>query len=141
MDWKLREKLMARPVVTGQVLVNVANPAGEWELELLMPEKRMKYLDDAIKKSGEPLPVDFILATNPSDNHTAILKPDAIHQRAELDPTDGPVVKLKVKLDSMDRISRRPGAVVIADVTCGRANAAFVWFHEVFEWVQANVLF
>ncbi len=141
MDWKLREKLMARPVVTGQVLVNVANPAGEWELELLMPEKRMKYLDDAIKKSGEPLPVDFILATNPSDNHTALLQQDAIHQRAELDPTDGPVVKLKVKLDSMERISRRPGAVVIADVTCGRANAAFVWFHEVIEWVQANVLF
>lgn len=141
MDWKLREKLLARPVVTGQVLVNVANPAGEWELELLMPEKRMKYLDDAIKKSGEPLPVDFILRTDPSDNHTAVLQPDAIHQRAELDPTDGPVVKLRVKLDSMERISRRPGAVVIADVTCGRANAAFVWFHEVIEWVQANVLF
>lgn len=141
MDWKLREKLLARPVVTGQVLVNVANPAGDWELELLMPEKRMKYLDDAIAKSGEPLPVDFILATNPSDNHTAVLQPDAIHQRAELDPTDGPVVKLRVKLDSMERISRRPGAVVIADVTCGRANAAFVWFHEVIEWVQANVLF
>ncbi len=47
MDWKLREKLRARPVVTGQVLVNIADPAGEWDVELLMPEKRMKYLDDA----------------------------------------------------------------------------------------------
>jgi hypothetical protein len=142
MDWKLREKLRSRPVVTGQVLVNIADPAGDWEVELLMPEKRMKYLDDAIKKDpSAPLSVEYILATNPSDNHTGKLFLAAIHQRAELDPTDGPVVKLKVTPDSMEGISRRPGAKVIADVTCGRASAAFVWFHEVVEWVQANVIF
>ncbi|MEZ6134118.1 MAG: biotin/lipoyl-binding protein [Pirellulaceae bacterium] len=142
MDWKLKEKLRARPVVMGQVLANIADPTGEWEVELLMPEKRMKYLDDAIKDSGgQPLPVEYILATNPSDNHTGTLPIESIHQRAELDPTDGPVVKLKVKPDSMEGISRRPGAKVIADVTCGRASAAFVWFHEVVEWVQANVIF
>jgi hypothetical protein len=142
MDWKLKEKLRARPVVTGQVLVNIADPSGEWELEVLMPEKRMRYLDDAMAgKEGGPLPVKFILATNPSVNHTGKLLPQAVHQRAELDPTDGPVVKLKVVPDSMEGLSRRPGAVVIADVTAGRRSAAFVWFHEIIEWVQANVLF
>lgn len=142
MDWKLREKLRARPVATGQVLVNVADPSGDWELELLMPEKRMRYLDDAIAQAGgEPLPVEYILSTDPSKDHTGKLSADAIHARAQLDPTDGAVVKLRVQPDSMADVSRRPGAKVIADVTCGRRSAAFVWFHEVVEWVQANVIF
>ena len=142
MDWDLREKLRARPVVTGQVLVNLADPNGDWELELFMPEKRMKFLDDAFKQSGgEPLPVDYILSTDPSIDHTGTLSADAVHYRAELDPTDGAVVKLRVKPDTLEGISRRPGAKVIADVVCGKRSAAFVWFHEVVEWVQANVIF
>lgn len=142
MDWKLQEKLRARPVVTGQVLLNLADPRGEWELEVLMPEKRMSYLDNAFKQSGgEPLPVEYILSTNPSVTHTGSLPQSAVHQRAELDTADGAVVKLRVHPDSLEGISRRPGSKVIADVIAGKRSAAFVWFHEVVEWVQSNVLF
>ncbi len=142
MDWKLNERLRARPVVTGQVLVNLADPRGEWELELLMPEKRMKHLDDAITRAeGEPLEVDFIQSTNPSRDHKGKLFPKDVHYRAELDPTDGAVVKLRVKPDTLEGLSQKPGSRVIADVVCGRRSAAYVWFHEVVEWVQANVLF
>lgn len=142
MTWDLKKMLRGRPVVTGQVLVTVADPTGDFELELLMPEKRMKYLDNALDVAGKkPLDVDFILATDPSTNHTGKLTAEEIHARAELDPTDGAIVKLRVQPDSMEGISRRPGAKVIADVTCGRESAAFVWFHEVVEWVQANVIF
>ncbi len=142
MDWHLRERLRARPVVTGQVLVNLADPRGDWELELFMPEKRMKYLDDAFKESGgKELLVDYIQSTNPSADHTGKLSLADVHYRAELDPTDGAVVKLRVKPDTLEGISRRPGSKVIADVVCGKRSAAFVWFHEVVEWVQANVIF
>lgn len=142
MDWDLNENLRARPVVIGQVLVNIADPSGDWELALNMPEKRMRYLDDALAKSaGQPLPVDFIMATDPSIDHTGKLEADGIHRRAMLDESEGAIVKLRVKPDSMEGISRRPGAKVIADVTCGKRSAAFVWFHEVVEWVQANVIF
>ncbi len=142
MTWDLQKTLRERPVVTGQVLVSVADPKGDFELELLMPEKRMKYLDMAFDNNGGgDLDVDFILATDPAIDHTGKLSKEQIHERAELDDTDGAVVKLRVKPDSMEGISRRPGAKVVADVTCGRRNAAFVWFHEVIEWVQANVIF
>jgi hypothetical protein len=142
MDWHLKERLRARPVVTGQVLVNLADPRGEWELELLMPEKRMKYLDDAIAQAdGQPLEVDFIQSTNPSRDHKGKLYPGDVHYRAELDPTDGAVIKLRVKPDTLEGLSRKPGSRVIADVVCGKRSAAFVWFHEVVEWVQANVIF
>lgn len=142
MTWDLKKNLRARPVAKGQVLVSVADPRGEYELELLMPEKSMKYLDAAVNDvSTESIKVDYILATDPSQDHHGVLYKHMIHGRAELDPTAGAVVKLRVKPDSMEGISRRPGAKVIADVTCGRASAAFVWFHEVVEWVQANVIF
>lgn len=140
--WDVKKTLRARPVVTGQILVTIADPSQDFELELFMPEKRMKYLDAALKEAdGKPLEVDFILATDPSKDYQGTLDAKSIHARAELDPTDGAVVKLRVKPNSMEGISRRPGAKVIADVTCGRNTAAFVWFHEVVEWVQANVIF
>lgn len=142
MDWHLKERLRARPVVTGQVLVNLADPSGDWELELYMSEKRMKYLDDAFKDSdGQDLHVDYIQLTNPSADHTGKLSLKDVHYRAELDPTDGAVVKLRVKPDTLEGLSPRPGSKVIADVVCGKRSAAFVWFHEVVEWVQANVIF
>ncbi len=142
MDWHLKERLRARPVVTGQVLVNVADPRGDWELELFMPEKRMKYLDDAFEDSGgAALRVDYIQLMNPSIDHTGKLSIEDVHYRAELDPTDGAVVKLRVKPDTLDDLSLWTGSKVIADVVCGKRSAAFVWFHEVVEWVQANVIF
>ena len=141
MTWDLEKNLRLRPVVTGQVLLTVANSDSDWELELLMPEKRMKYLDDALRKSnGQPLKVDYIMVTDPSVTHTGTLDASAIHGRAELDPEEGAIVKLRVRPDK-ELVSKRPGAEVKADVICGRRSAAFVWFHEVVEWVWANVIF
>lgn len=142
MTWDLEKNLRLRPVVTGQVLVTVANPNSDWELELLMPEKRMKYLDQAMKDAeGQPLPVEYIMVTDPSITHTGKLLPSAVHGRAELDPEEGAVVKLRVLPDNPSELSRRPGAEVKADVVCGKRSAAFVWFHEVVEWIWANVVF
>ncbi len=142
MTWDVEKNLRARPVATGQLLLTVADPHGDFEIELLMPEKRMKYLDEAVQRAGgKPLEVEYILATDPSFKHKGTLLPDAIHARAELDPDDGPVCKLRVRPETMEGISRRPGAKVIGDVVAGRRSAAFVWFHEVVEWVQANLIF
>ena len=144
MTWDLEKNLRLRPVVTGQVLVTVANRNSDWELELLMPEKRMKYLDEAMRKAeGEPLSVEYIMVTDPSVTHYGTLSSAAIHGRAELDPQEGAIVKLRVRPDPNDAklLSKRPGAEVKADVVCGRRSAAFVWFHEVVEWVWANVIF
>jgi hypothetical protein len=161
MTWDLEKNLRLRPIVTGQLLVTVADPEQDWELEVLMPEKRMRYLDEAVLKSGgEPLPVKFIMATDPSRTLVGHLPADAVHHRAELDANEGAVVKLRVKpgepgqageaaalgssqgdSTSLPQLSRRPGAKIIADVTAGRRSVAFVWFHEVVEWVWANVIF
>ncbi len=144
--WDLKKNLFKRPVVTGQILVTVAATDSEWELELLMPEKNMKYIDMAMeeagKKTGEKsLPVEYIMLTDLSARHQGKLAFEGMQRRAELDQEEGAVVKLRVKPEDTVNLSKRAGAEVKADVTCGKASAAFVWFHPVIEWIYANVIF
>jgi hypothetical protein len=118
----------------------------------MMPEKRMRYLDGAfanerVVKTDEQgqkyLDVEIILMTKPDTKHYGKLYQPAVGQRAELDPEDGAVVRLRcVPNDkALLEISRRPGARVMADVKCGKRSVAFVVFYEVIEWIRANLLF
>lgn len=155
--WKVEETLRQRPVAAGQVLMTIAKttpdedtPADKiWEVEVKLPEKRMKYLDRAIADSKEGfLMVDFILMTNPSKTLKGKLYRNGIESHAEVDPDDGPVVKVIVipepdSTNPQDPFGdlTKPGAQLKADIKCGKRSAAFVWFHEVIEWVRAHVLF
>lgn len=148
--WDVEKVLNSRPVVTGQVLMSVADPEGPWEVEVLMPEKRMRYLDWGFanrakkdEKGEEYLDVEIILMTAPENKHYGRLYRSGIGERAELDTEDGAVVRLRCVPtdDALLNISRRPGARVMADVKCGKRSVAFVCFYEVIEWIRANLLF
>jgi len=112
----------------------------------------MRYLDGAfanerVVKTDDQgqkyLDVEIILMTKPDTKHYGKLYQPAVGQRAELDPEDGAVVRLRcVPNDkALLEISKRPGARVMADVKCGKRSVAFVIFYEVIEWIRANVLF
>jgi hypothetical protein len=150
--WDVEKILNARPVVTGQVLMTIADPNGPWEIEVLMPEKRMRYLDDAFQNdkvsktdanSQRYLDVEIILMTKADTKYYGKLYKSAVGERAELDPTDGAVVRLRCvpNDEALLEITRRPGAQVMADVKCGKRSVAFVCFYEVIEWIRANVFF
>lgn len=154
MTWDVERMLNRRPVVMGQVLMTIADKEKDWEVEVLLPEKRMSYLlqafEDEMAKNpsvANPqqlvLPVDFIMMTDPSKSYSGKLSYAGVSGRAELNAEDGPVVKLRCNPDpeSLQALSRNPGARVIAKVKAGRRSAAFVWFHEVVEWVRAYLLF
>ncbi|MFM8216235.1 MAG: efflux RND transporter periplasmic adaptor subunit, partial [Pirellula sp.] len=145
--WDVEKVLTARPVVTGQVLMTVADPDKPWEVEVMMPEKRMRYLDGAFAndrvvktddKGEKYLEVEIILMTKPDTKYYGKLYQPAVGQRAELDPEDGAVVRLRcVPNDkALLEISKRPGARVMADVKCGKRSVAFVVFYEVIEWIR-----
>ncbi len=140
--WDVEKLLRSRPVVTGQVLVNIASFSQGWELEVMMPEKRMKYIDEAFANgNAEYLPVDFILKSDPAKTRTGKLYRWGVHQQAELNGDEGTAVKLRIIPDSFEGISELPGAEVTADVKCGKAAAGYAWFHEIPEWIRANVIF
>jgi len=145
--WDVEKVLNARPVVTGQLLMTVTNLDGDWEIEVRMPEKRMRYLDLAMKEAKDKgldyLEMDFVLKSATEVTRKGKLLTIGVSQRAELDTEDGSVVKLRCIPDAeaMQLIRKYPGAEVIAGVKCGKRSAAFVWFHEVVEWLRINVWF
>jgi hypothetical protein len=151
LDWDIERVLNRRPVVMGQKLMTIANKDQDWELEVLLPEKKMRYLERAFAaereknpnaEGGASLPVTFIIASDRNE-YQGKLYWVGVAGRADLDPEEGPVVKLRCVPDeeAMKAFSRYPGARVIARVKAGRASAAFVWFHEIVEWLRANVWF
>jgi hypothetical protein len=144
-EWKqrLEETLQGRPVTKGQILMEVADPEGDWELEVHMPESRMGYIAQAWSESGGNLPVEFILATHPADKLQGVV--EAIESSAEVRGDEGNTVLIKVKLDQemLRKTFPEPkiGAGVTAKVNCGQRSFAFVWLHDLVDFVRAKILF
>ncbi|MBW3599273.1 MAG: hemolysin D, partial [Planctomycetes bacterium] len=55
--WRAQDRLGRRPVERGQMLLTVVDPAGPWELELRLPERRVGHLLRARQQSDEKLPI------------------------------------------------------------------------------------
>ena len=132
--WELREKLLARPVEKGQVLVTVADPTQDWELQVQMPENRMGHIAAARKDLGDPLHVSYILATSPGITREGTVK--QIHGMAEVRGEEGNTVMVKVTIDQPDLAERRPGVTTTAKVHCGRRAIGYVWLHDLIAFVQ-----
>jgi hypothetical protein len=146
--WDLRNRLIHRPVQRGQALLRVANPAGPWQLELHMPENNIGHVLDAKRAAdaaGERLNVRYILATEPGT--TLRGKVREIHRIAEVRGDEGNTVLIKVDLDEAemsqlrDQQRLRPGATVTAKIDCGRRPLGYVLLHDLFDFIQAKVVF
>jgi len=136
--WDVEKTLRSRPVMTGQVLMEIADMTKPMHLELKMPDKRMSHLDRRILEVDKPdLPVTYILATDPDTPLQAVLPRDEIQLRAQGDQENGSIVKMRAipDLESLAKMKPRPGAKVIADVRCGPRSSGFVLFHEIYEWL------
>jgi biotin carboxyl carrier protein len=141
-EWKVQEKLKGRPVGRGQILMEVADPKGDWELEVQMPESRMGYVQEW-KASGGELPVTFILATSPSQKIEG--KVVEIHRSAEVHGDEGNSVLLRVAFDQqrLREVIGDPkiGAGATAKIHCGRRPIGYVWLHDAIDFVRAKILF
>jgi hypothetical protein len=142
-EWNLHEKLMDRPVTSGQTLMEVVDPNGDWELELQMPESKMGYVTQAWNETGGKLPVQFILATHPGDKLEGWI--EKIDPSAEVRGEDGNTVLMRVGFDQATLRETFPepkiGAGVTAKVYCGRRSFAYVWLHDLVDFIRAKILF
>jgi multidrug efflux pump subunit AcrA (membrane-fusion protein) len=137
--WRVRDRLMHRPVERGQAVVTVVDPDGPWELELRMAERRVGHLVRARNSQSEDLPVTFFLATHPGEEfHGRVTE---IQRTADVQGDEGASVLVRVAIDHRRLPDLRPGATVNARVWCGERPVGYVWFHEAIEAVQAKVMF
>jgi len=149
-SWKVRERLVEKhPISRMQYVMEIADLEGDWQLELLMPEKRMGYIMEHRKRHPE-LRVEFFLATHPHAKHYGTVT--EIHDRAEVRSVSGSgdtgsgglnTVAIKVALDDRAALPPElyPGAECSAKIDCGKRPLGYVLFYEVIAFVQKNVLF
>lgn len=140
LSWEVEKSLRGRPVETGALLMSVADTSGEWELELLMPERRIGHVHNAQDRLQEDLTVRYILATDPGTPRFGSVRD--IHDTTEMHDQEGHAVRVRVQLDQKDIPSDpRPGASATAEVRCGWRPIGYVYLHEFMEWVQSKVFF
>ncbi len=150
---RLQEQLLSRPAQRGQLLLEVVNTDGEWELELQIPESVVGYVqaaagelsngaqpseataehmaDSVIKESGPR--VQFTLTSRVREFHSTSLS--SLDRATHL--YDGQLSCLATAMiENGTAGNLRPGQAVTARINCGRRSLAFVWFREVVEFWQ-----
>ncbi|TWT59778.1 efflux RND transporter periplasmic adaptor subunit [Rubinisphaera italica] len=133
----LAELLAGRPVSRGQILMTVARLDGEWELDLLLPDKRIGHLDHARRTGSEDLNVEFILATEPETTRSGTIREYGDVTMLNESQTDYGL-PIKVAFEEKTIAQLRPGARVIAKIQCGQRPLGYVWFHDVYEFLQTQ---
>jgi multidrug efflux pump subunit AcrA (membrane-fusion protein) len=167
--WKVKELLEHRPVTTGTPIMQIADPASEWELEIDVPEAKMghvvQYAQELHKLDPDAdLEVTFILATHTGEKLKGRVTRQ--HNSAEVNGEKGNNVRMEVDFDQAELLKLLPenvaipadaaaraaliadlkkqlkvGADVKAKIHCGRAPIGYVWFHELWEFIQSRILF
>ena len=138
-SWDVEKTLRSRPIMTGQVMMEVSDLDQPYFLDLEMPEKREGHLDEYIKDNDvKSLDVTYILGSDPDAPMTATLDVSRVSGRAETHEEHGSIIKMHAIPDQAElaKVNPRPGTNLIAKVHCGRASSGFVFLHEIAEWLH-----
>lgn len=160
----VQKLLRDRPVTTGTKVIEIADPSKDWELEIKVPEAKMGHVIPQLhellaKDPNAQLEVSFILATNPDSEDQLIGRIVKISPSAENEGESGNAVPMTVAFDqkelaklgdsnqtseaAIDQIKQnlKVGADVKVKINCGRKPIGYVWFHEIWEFIQSRILF
>jgi multidrug efflux pump subunit AcrA (membrane-fusion protein) len=134
LTWDAESTLLQRPVQRGQALLSLANPDGEWELELYVPERRVATLLAAAERA-ENVPVRFALKSRPGDEFQGRVA--EIHRLATVRGEAGNTIAVRVAIDKRQLPETPSESTVVAQLHCGRRSLGYVWFGDVVERIAA----
>lgn len=131
----LEQKLIERPVDRKDLLMTISNTAGQWELELSIPDNRVEFIKAALAEAqaSDPeatLNVIFRLAADSQKTYTGSLR--EIDYRASFNgENDLPSVTAFVSIDENELgDSLRLGSRVYGKVACGERSNFFLLTYE-----------
>ena len=130
-----------RPVRQGERLLQIADVAGPWIIEVRVADQNIGFVNDAVRELKPDLDVSFVVATSPEKTWTGKVR--SIRRETTSNRDDGPTVLVTVDIDRSaipDEILR-PGATVIPHIHCGTRSVGFVWFHELIHAIRTKLLF
>jgi len=150
--WKVKELIENRTIPKGQRLMEIADPTSRWELDVFVPEAKMGHvvqrLQDLRRTDPEAkLTVTFILATHSAEHLSGHV--EEIDASAEVHGESGNTVRMRVSFpqDDLKKIVEDPtnqlkvGADAKVKILCGERAVGYVWFHDLFEFIQSQILF
>ena len=132
--FQVRQLLLNRPVKRGDVLVQVMDDKGDWQLELEIAEHRVGRILKAQKVLGPELPIEYRLLTSPESSYEATLK--SMGTRTVTSEEKGSVIEARATLDAANLPKRTIGTDVRARIGCGQSYLGDVLFGDVIEFIQ-----
>lgn len=132
--FQVKQLLLNRPVKRGDVLVQVMDDTGDWQLELEIAEHRVGRILKAQKVLGPDLPIEYRLLTSPENSYEATLK--SMGTRTVTAEEKGSVIEARAMLDTSKLPKTTIGADVRARIGCGQSFLGDVLFGDVIEFVQ-----
>jgi multidrug efflux pump subunit AcrA (membrane-fusion protein) len=141
LTWDIGNRLTARPVERGEVLVTVADLSANWQLDLDIPDDRIGHVAAAREALQPDLAVRFRLHSddNPHTGHIRDVSATAdVTNDGKTRPT--PTVRATVAFDKSqlsdaEQRELRPGITAQAEIECGRRSLGYVWLHDVWDTV------
>ncbi len=154
--WEPQKTLKGRPVEIGTELLQIAGVAGEWVMDVEVPDddmgpilearsKLQKEIAAGTKPAGSTLEAYFVTATDPEHRYPGYVRKigaraETVEQKHVVKVTVG--FSEKVRSDFLTRNqSLRPGSEVRARVQCGEARLAYVLLRDVVHVFYETVLF
>lgn len=128
--WDLQQELDMRPVTQGQLLADVYNTSGAWDVELELLDQHARHLSD-LPDNGL---VWFYVQSQPNQAYRAVL--EQIAKSAHLNARGQSVLQVKCRFEPENAHSLAMGASVWADIECGKRALGFVWFRGLVEWFE-----
>ena len=137
--WDLIRSLETRPVRRGQMLMQVMDASGPWQLELRIPDRSVRHVLAAHNSTPDSLAVRFLFRMSPLANYSAKLS--SVNLATDVDQEGELSTLATVSVRQSDIPNLRPGSSVIAKINCGRRSIGYVWLREFWEFVETHLLF
>lgn len=128
------ERMSGKPLERGQLLLELANPEGAWELQLEVPEREARHV---IAAASEGAPeVSFFSESAPEKVHTTRLS--RISESAVINGAGQLMLRVRADLaaEVLGGVQERPGAGVRAEIACGQKSLGYVLLRKFLEFVQ-----
>lgn len=139
--FRTEESLANRPLQRGEVVLTVVDKDSDWELDVYMVETKMGHVR-TYKPDGDVYDLRYILQSDPRNQLEGSVAKADIQNIAVLTEEDGNAIRLIGKVKNQEDLTDAlPGTEVKAKVFCGRKPIGYKWFHQLVEWIQANLLF
>lgn len=141
LTWDPQQRLQGRPVARGELLVEIADSAGPWQIELQIPESRIGRILEAHRQSSKPLQVSSVLATNPDVRYDGVLR--EISSSVQLSTNRTQTVKAYVDFPTLSpQVDvRQVRSGVVAKINCGETTIAASLFSDLIDVVESEILF